>query len=468
MEKSSLIAIYRSLDKKETRELGKWLDSPVHNQRQDVRDLHNYLTGSGRLDKPAALEKERVWRKLFPKERFEDAKMRQVIHFSLKSTESWLSYCQLREDAVMERLALAKQLRQRSLDRELVRTLKQVDKLQVDTAYRNEDYFRNEYLLQQEHYTYRAARRRTEKDLNLQPVADALDQAYLIEKLKLCCRMLFHQRLSKTPYQTGMLEPVVNYVEANELQSTPALAIFYYVLKAITNENNSTYFERLRKTVRTHGHLLPVVDQREVYLMAINLCIPKLNSGQEEYVREAFEWYRQGFDSGILLEYNSMTRYTYINVAFIAIRLKELDWVETFLNAHKSYVDGNYREQVFGLAMVRLNYAKKDYTSAMRILAQSDFEDPVYNLLSKYMQLKMYYEEDEFDALESLLDSLAAHLRRKDIVESQKVNGKNIIRFTRGLLRMGGYDRKKVEELKKEIAATNPLTEKQWLLEMIG
>jgi hypothetical protein len=203
-------------------------------------------------------------------------------------------------------------------------------------------------------------------------------------------------------------------------------------------------------------------------LMAINLCIPKLNSGQEEYVREAFEWYRQGFDSGILLEFNSMTRYTYINVAFIAIRLEELEWVENFLHDHKSYVDSNYREQVFGLAMVRLNYTKKDYTSAMRVLAQSDFEDPVYNLLSKYMQLKMYYEEDEFDALESLLDSLAAHLRRKDIVESQKVNGKNIVRFTRALLRMGAYDRKKVEELKKEIAATRPLTEKQWLLEMIG
>ena len=117
MEKSSLIAIYRSLDKKEARELGKWIDSPVHNQRQDVKDLHNYLTGSNRLDRPAALEKERVWRKLFPKERFDDAKMRQVLHFLLKVVEEWMAYAHWKENSVAQRFSLAKQYRKRNLDR---------------------------------------------------------------------------------------------------------------------------------------------------------------------------------------------------------------------------------------------------------------------------------------------------------------------------------------------------------------
>ena len=43
MEKSLLILILRSCTKKEFRELRKWLDSPMHNQRQDVVNLFNYL-----------------------------------------------------------------------------------------------------------------------------------------------------------------------------------------------------------------------------------------------------------------------------------------------------------------------------------------------------------------------------------------------------------------------------------------
>ena len=103
----------------------------------------------------------------------------------------------------------------------------------------------------------------------------------------------------------------------------------------------------------------------------------------------------------------------------------------------------------------------------MRLLAQMDFKDHLHNLISKYILLKIYYEEGEFDALESLLDSLAAYLRRREIVENQKINGQNIIRLTRGLLRLNAYDKEKRQVLRKEIEKTRPLTERKWFLEMV-
>lgn len=468
MEKSPLIAIYRSLDKKELRELGKWLASPVHNQRDDVRALHEYLLGGERLFKTSALGKTRIWQKLFGKQAYDDARLRQTLHFTLKAVEEWLSYQSWRENEVNQRLALASQLRRRKLRKPLDRTLKQLERQQTTYPHRNEHFFRNEYLLQLEHYTTRGAQLRSQKDVKLQAVTDALDNAYLIEKLRHSCNMLFHQRVSKTPYDLGLLESVIEHVEKMGTDAPPGVAIYYFVIKAMTDEaDDGHYFERLRTAVRQHGDLLTIKEQQEIYLMAINLCIPKLNAGIEAYTREAFEWYRQGFDKGILLENERLTRYTYLNVAFIAIRLGELKWTEEFLEKYQWYVDENHREQAFGLAKARLYYTKGDYTKTMRLLAQMDFKDHIHNLLSKYLLLKMYYELGEFDALESLLDSLSAYLRRKEIVENQKINGRNIVRLGRALMRLNPYDKQKREGLRKEVETTRPLTERTWFLEQL-
>ncbi|NJO86706.1 MAG: hypothetical protein HC821_01115 [Lewinella sp.] len=468
--KNPLIAIYRSLDKPEQRALGKWLASPAHNQREDVLALHQYLLAGNHLYKTSALEKTRLWRRLFGNDDFDDARLRQTLHFALRATEEWLAFQHWQENQVQQKLALAAHYRRRKLDGPLERTLRQIEQLQTEFPFRNEDYFRNEYLLQLEHYTNLGTQLRTQKDVRLQAVADALDHAYLIEKLRHCCNMLFHQRVSSAPYETGLLDEAIRHIEARQLEKTPGLATYYFVIKAITapdTEREAQYFEQLRSTVRQNGHLLPVPEQREVYLMAINLCIPKINSGIEAYSREAFEWYRLGIAAGILVENETLTRYTFLNATFLAIRLNELVWAEEFLEKYQSLLDEAHREQAYGFAKARLFYAKNDYSATMRLLSQMDFKDHAHNLFSKYMLLKMYYELEEFDALESLLDSLSAYLRRREIVENQKTNGQNIIRLARNLLRLDPYDRSKKEAYRQEVLNTQPLTERDWFLAML-
>ncbi|PHI21380.1 hypothetical protein CEQ90_03000 [Lewinellaceae bacterium SD302] len=472
MEKTSIVGIYRSLDKSEQREAGKWLASPAHNQRKDVVDLHNYLVAGNHLTSTSALAKKRVWRKLFGKTPYDDAKLRQIIHFITRAIEEWLAYREWRDDKVKTRLSLAGQLRRRKLGKPLERTLRQVEKQQQGYPHRNEHFFRNEYLLQLEHYTNRGIQQRGQKDVRLQAVADALDNAYLIEKLRLSCNMLFHQRVSKTPYDIGLLQPIVDHVGELELDKIPALAIYYYVIMAIKGSRNTeedgSYFSKLRTTAREHGHLLPLTEQREFYLMAINLCIPRMNAGNEAFTREAFEWYRLGMENGVLIENDNLSRYTFINVAFVAIKLEELEWTDHFIEDYQQYVGVKYRELAANIVRIRLNYVRKNYGEAMHLLAVTDPKDQVLSLICKYTQLKIYYELEEYDVLESLMDSIGAQLRRKEIVAHQKKNGQNIIRLLRALLRLNDYNKEKKEALKQEVLATQPLSEREWFLGVLG
>lgn len=469
LKNSSIIAIYRSLDKAERRELGKWLASPVHNQREDVQKLHKYLITGDRLHKTSALSKTRIWKRLFPDELYDDARLRQTSHFMLRCLEEYLAYKEWSTDEMNPYLALSTQLRHRRLDRHLMKNLRRLGKMQETSSFRNEYFFRNEYLLQQEHYNYLATRQRT-KELSLQSVADALDQAYLIEKLKMCCRMLFHQTVSKTSYDIALLEEVMDQVKDRKLTDIPALAIYYYILKAIRSSNpDQPYFGQLRDTVKEHGQLLPSDDLREVYLMAINLCIPKINAGLEAYVRESFEWYRQGIADGILMPNDRITRYTYMNAVMNGIRLGEYDWVLDFIESKRKMLDLAFQEQTYLFAKSRLFFGRGDYEETMKILVKIDFKDDLYNLLSKTMLLRIYYEEDEFDALESMLESLATYIRRKkELTTNHKQNFGNFVRLTRRLARLSPYDEKKKRVLKTDIEAAKPLSERTWLLKQLA
>ncbi|MBK8041918.1 MAG: hypothetical protein IPK21_04210 [Haliscomenobacter sp.] len=98
---------------------------------------------------------------------------------------------------------------------------------------------------------------------------------------------------------------------------------------------------------------------------------------------------------------------------------------------------------------------------------QFDYDDILFNLIAKSMLIKIYYEEGEFSALDSLLESLRTYISRKKTIAYQKNIYNNLIRFTKRLVRLNPYDREQKDKLRKEIEAANPLLERKWLLEQL-
>ena len=90
MENSQLIAVLKTFSAKEIRDFKRWLASPFHNQRKDVIQLFNYLIKNDHLNDKKYLAKEKIFKKIFPKEPYDDAKMRQTMHFLLKQVEDYI------------------------------------------------------------------------------------------------------------------------------------------------------------------------------------------------------------------------------------------------------------------------------------------------------------------------------------------------------------------------------------------
>ncbi|MEK7256022.1 MAG: hypothetical protein AAB316_14820 [Bacteroidota bacterium] len=467
MEKSHLVHILLTFDKKELRELRKWLQSPAHNLRQDVVNLFDYLVANDHLHSEKHLIKEKVFAAVYPGRTFSDEEMRQAMHFLFKAVENYLAHAELLKDEVRSKIILAKVYRQRQLPKLFQKTIEEARKTQAQQSFRNHLFFENEYTLQFEQYTYLSGLGRT-VPLNLQEVSDANDVAFLANKLQLSCIMLSHQAVFKTDYKMNLLDDLLKQLEANpQFLEIPAIAIYYHQFRAITQPENEAHYDNLKAHIMQHGDLFPSQEIRVIYLLTLNYCIGRINAGQSAFLKESLDLYKKGLEINIFLENGVLSRFTFGNIVSIALSLKEFGWVENFIQKYSADLEEKHREALVHFNLARLDFEKKDYKTAMRQFAQLDYDDFLLNLSAKTMLLKMYYELDEFNALDSLLGSMRTYLQRKKVMGYHKSNYKNILHFTKKLLRTTAYGKEQKEKLRHEIEAANPLTERRWLLEQL-
>ena len=141
---------------------------------------------------------------------------------------------------------------------------------------------------------------------------------------------------------------------------------------------------------------------------------------------------------------------------------------DRFIAGYKKWLPADQRENLSHFCRSKLLFEKKDYKSAMRLLAQVEYDDILLNLNAKSMLAKMLYEQEELDSLDSLLESVRTFIQRKKVIGYHKNIYSNLVKYTRKLVRVNPYSAEQKEKLRQGILAANPLAERQWLLEQLG
>ena len=158
----------------------------------------------------------------------------------------------------------------------------------------------------------------------------------------------------------------------------------------------------------------------------------------------------------------------YRNIVPIALRIEEFDWAENFISEYAQYVDEKYRENAVEFSLARLEFYRKNFGKVLDHLNKVSYEDVWYILGSKTLQLASYFELDEYDALESLLQSFKMYIRReKSLTNDRKATYINLIKFTSALMKINPKEQVKVLKLKDEIVSAKGVVSKPWLIEKV-
>ncbi len=463
METSPLLNILRVLSKESLRALDKFVRSPYHVTHAGVPLLLDYLKAHLQIAAEDSLRKETIARALG------ETDLRRIYHLTnylLEAVERFLAQEHWEQRPHDRHLATVEGLRHLRLVEAGAGMLRYARKQLDQDTLRGVDYHRSDYQLHLEAY-YLSQQQGRAKSFNVQEISEGLDIAFISEKLRTGCLLLSHQAVSKRVYDNGLLDSVLHFLQGHAYLEIPAIAVYYHGYFAQLGENGDYHFQRLKTFLQAHAAQFALAETHDLYLMAINFCIRRINQSDERYFREVFDLYQSGLQHGALLEDGMLSRWTYNNITVTGLRLREFDWIQQFLHDFAPFLPDNHREATFNFSLARYYYDVGDHQQAMQYLLRRDYDDVLQNLAAKVMLCKIYYTSGETDALENQLDSIQIYLRRKKVLGYHRDNYLAIVRFLRKLLQHPQHDREKTRQLQQEIAQVPVLNEREWLLRQL-
>ncbi len=466
MQNNTLIRLLNSLDKKELKKFYKFLRSPFFNKRKDVIHLFDYYKeGSFLIDD--SINKTDLFKKIYLNEVYDDAKMRHLLSYLTKLLKEFYAHSSFQDSSFTKQFFISEKLKQKGLNKDFEKEWTKNFQSSQKQIYQNTDFHYHQHLLQFQKSEFLIQQKR-KGDISMQKSVDQLNIFYTSSILKQYCSILTHQKSIDQKQQYQQLDEVLETVKTSELKETPAVAVYYYSLLTLKEPHLEKNYDLLKDIILTNLKYFTNFELRDIYLIAINYCIKKLNSGQQKYIREAFEWYRSGLDKSLLSENGILSLFTYKNILNLGLNLKEFDWVENYLSEYKQHLNPKERENHFTYCQAVFYFNKPDYDRVLELIQVVNFENKLHQLDARRMLLRIYYERNEINALESLLDSFQTYIRRHKNIGYQEKNYLNLIRFIRKFLKQNISNKSIRKKLIEDIENTKALAERQWLIQLLS
>lgn len=467
MHQSKLVELYRVLSPQEIKQLTLFLKSPYFNVNEDNCKLFFFITSEFAKKEEAVLTKKAAFQFVFPRLRYNDAKIRRLMSNLMKDIERFLSIESFKEEEVLQRIRVANIYLSRSLPKHFNSTFRLMEQAQEDAVLRDSAYYYKQYLIEEVRSNFLSHQRNRKIERNLQKVSDSLDVFYLAEKLRQSCKIVNFKSLVKHDYDIRFFNEILNYVEQGEYNHISAIQMHYYALLMLQDDSEERYFYKLKDLLSIHFNVLIIDDMRNLHAYARNYCIRKSNRGATKFLEDLLDLYKLALKTGLLFKNEVLPPSSYKNIVTAGIKLKDLDWTEEFIHEYKARLPEKDRDGIFAFNLANLYFAQKDYEQVITLLHRAQIDDLLLNLNVKTMLAKTYYELDEEDVLYSLLDSFKMFVIRKKGLGYHKDNYLNIIKFMKRLLTISPYDKEKLKKLDEQIRATRVLTEKRWLIEKL-
>lgn len=455
--------LLQSLSISERAALRRYLCSPYLNSRTDVLALFDCLNASA----GQTITRQAAYKSVFPGNDFEARRLNYTVSYLTKLTEDFIAQREWDADADARDLYLLRGLRRRRLSDLSERAERAIEKRAEKQPRRDAAYFRQRYALAFEQLRGRLQQGRA-RDFDFNALTEAHEKAFVYEKLKLGCMMQSRQAVAKREYGAGLLPVVIDFLKDHPWLEEPAIAAWYYGYFVQTDGGATEQFERLKDLIVRHGALLPEDERHDLFLLAINFCIRRINSGDADFSKDLFDLYREGLLQGVLLENGALSRWSYNNIVNSALKIGETDWALRFLEDYRQLLEPAFRDTSYFFNLARCLYEKGDHDAALACLTRIEYDDILQNLSAKTLQMKIYYDTEAWQALDSLLDSTAIYLRRKKVLGYHRENFSNIVRFMQRLVALPPGNSSVQDTLRQDLENCKVLSEKGWFLQKVS
>ena len=467
MKNTLVWQLLQSFSMGELREAGEFLQSPLMNKRADLQIIYSIVVKALKKGQGAP-KREDIFKEAFPNQEFKDQQLRLSLSYLYKVLEEYLLWKELKNNPIKKPAMLLSAYRKKRLPAHFQKTLNKAEKKMQQKLLNHPEAYLEKYFIEHERYLFLSESSRT-NTLNLQEVEDNLTTAFLAMKLRQACFLRSHEVVFNTNYQTVLIEEILETTAQGKHGKNIGVALYRSCYMALFKQQGGEAFGHFKTLLFSSAGKFPEEDMMDLYLLAINYCIKKVNEGRHEFYRQALELYKNGLQTNLLLKEGRLSHFTYNNIVAVAIRLEdEWEWADWFVNHYRGKFGAPISGSHFWLNAAQLAFVKKEYDASLVFLQKADYKDLINNMVAKVLQMKIYFEMEEHDLLDSHLRTMRMFIRRNKKMAYHRENWTNIVRYTQKIIELNPFDEERKKQLKGQIIEEEVLTEKEWLLVQLG
>lgn len=464
MHQSKLISLLKTFTKKEIREFGSFVRSEFFNKNKQLIEFSDYVCKFYPEFAANELEKEEVFVKLFPNQKYDEPKMRYMMSDLTLLLEEYISVNYFMEDDFYKKFFLIKSFNERKLDKFFNQNLEDINVFNQKKTFRDSEFYFNQYLIEEVSYEFTSERRNRSFDISLQEVVDNLEFNYLAKSLKYYCEMVNRSNILSVKYNLNFFDELIQYLLKGDFNDKPAIKIYLSIYQTLSGSDNQDVYFELLEQLQHYSHLFKQKEQRDMFVFAQNYCIKRINGGYDGAIEQMFDLYQMMVDKKLIYEGKYVSQPDFKNIITVGLRLNKIEWVEQFIEGFKNDLNPEFAENATTYSQAWIHFSRKEYDKSRRMLLKVEFNDVYYHLDSKSLLLKVYYEMNEFDAFFSLVDAFRIYLKRnKFISETQRNNYQNFVNMANKLMKLKSRGQKFSSDLIEEINNTKPMADLVWL-----
>lgn len=476
MKSSKLLLLFQTFQPEEMRWMSKFVRSPFYNSNEKVVELFEYLRKYYPDFSSPKLEKEKVFQVLFPKTAFDDQRLRLLMFRLAEVAEQFIVANRIRQQPFLYQSHLIDELESRNLDAMFEKRSQQALKQLEKESFRDHHYHEAVWRLHHQRYYFANKERKKSKTHSLESTLHHFDAFYFLTKLRYAGELFNRQNIFTESHNVLLLGEIRELIDqAEAFKDKQIFRIYQDVLLLMENNLDEQVYDRLEANFVQHMDQIRPTDQASLIRYLINSTIQLYQNGRLGYLDRQFRLYQLGLSNDLFFIEQHLPESTFLNIVITATVLKETSWASNFIEEYQQHLPDHDRHDASCLARAYCCAAMGKYLESNQNLHQVSRTGLGYMLRVKSLSLRNYFElflEDPsyFELFLYESKSFEKYIRRNKKISANRAMGyQNFIQMLRKIGKLRStqllLDKKELAKLKGEIASTQVLVAKKWLLD---
>lgn len=484
MENSKVITLLKTLNKKEIKEFGDYINAK---NNKEVAVFFKCICSYHPDYKVKNINKKKFCKKYYPNLNLDikndSSKITKMMHQLVQCLDEFFIQKEVKENSTEKDFLLLSAYKKRKLDNFFFKKANQLQKRWSVEKPPGLEHLNNIYKLKyiyfmHPNYSKIDVKSNVDEKLKIGPetLLEHLDKYYIATKLyfTLCLKHTSFYIANKSKFKEPewLIDEIIKVTNTHSFVDVPQINLLSEILKSMTNNDYENYAD-IKSNFLKYFDLYSKIESNDITSFLHTICYENYKSGMPGSLQELFELNCLMEKKDLLKEDGYIQTYLFWNIINIGFAAKEFDWTKKFINQNSKYLKEDEKKDVIFLCNSMVFFQEGNFENSLKNLNNVKFHNVTYGLMARAIQLQCYYELGERyeQSFLDLIKSFQMFINRNNFGEKTKKNVSNFISFIKSLytLKLKGNrgNSIKLEAIIKNLNETKNIAYKSWLLAKI-